>query len=114
MQNQVNMNQVSVNVEGGGAGGGAGGGGAAQPQFIIQGIPALQGGVVNLAELLNKASTGTYKHTPSTIRVSVQVRPTFCLPQETLRRPWLPAPWTPTSSTPPPWSRMEVKGSSLS
>ncbi|XP_075868217.1 GA-binding protein subunit beta-2-like [Nelusetta ayraudi] len=57
MQNQVNMNQVSVNVEGG-AGGGAGGGGTSQPQFIIQGIPALQGGVVNLAELLNKASTG--------------------------------------------------------
>lgn len=65
MQNQVNMNQVSVNVEGGGAGGGAGGGGAAQPQFIIQGIPALQGGVVNLAELLNKASTGTRTLTPS-------------------------------------------------
>lgn len=62
MQNQVNMNQVSVNVEGG-AGGGAGGGGTSQPQFIIQGIPALQGGVVNLAELLNKASTGTHTRT---------------------------------------------------
>lgn len=61
MQNQVNMNQVSLNVEGGG--GGAGGGGTSQPQFIIQGIPALQGGVVNLAELLNKASTGTQTHT---------------------------------------------------
>ncbi|XP_076020531.1 GA-binding protein subunit beta-2a isoform X2 [Genypterus blacodes] len=50
MQNQVNMNQVSMNVESSG--------GANQPQFIIQGIPALQGGVVNLAELLNKASAG--------------------------------------------------------
>ncbi|XP_029976467.1 GA-binding protein subunit beta-2a [Salarias fasciatus] len=50
MQNQVNMNQVSVNMEGGGS--------TTQPQFIIQGIPAIQGGVVNLAELLNKANTG--------------------------------------------------------
>ncbi|TNM92679.1 hypothetical protein fugu_018081 [Takifugu bimaculatus] len=29
-----------------------------QPQFIIQGIPAIQGGVVNLTELLNKANAG--------------------------------------------------------
>uniref|UniRef100_A0A1A7W894 GA repeat binding protein, beta 2a n=2 Tax=Iconisemion striatum TaxID=60296 RepID=A0A1A7W894_9TELE len=50
MQNQVNMNQVSMNVETSST--------ANQPQFIIQGIPALQGGVVNLAELLNKASAG--------------------------------------------------------
>nr|XP_057902968.1 GA-binding protein subunit beta-2a isoform X2 [Doryrhamphus excisus] len=49
MQNQVNMNQVSVNVESGNA--------TNQPQFIIQGIPAIQGGVVNLADLLNKANT---------------------------------------------------------
>ncbi|XP_061822931.1 GA-binding protein subunit beta-2-like [Nerophis lumbriciformis] len=49
MQNQVNMNQVSVNVESGNT--------TNQPQFIIQGIPAIQGGVVNLADLLNKAST---------------------------------------------------------
>ncbi|XP_068603299.1 GA-binding protein subunit beta-2-like [Brachionichthys hirsutus] len=50
MQNQVNMNQVSVNVDASAAN--------SQPQFIIQGIPALQGGVVNLAELLNKANAG--------------------------------------------------------
>ncbi|KAG7499997.1 hypothetical protein JOB18_005245 [Solea senegalensis] len=50
MQNQVNMNQVSVNVETSSSNN--------QPQFIIQGIPALQGGVVNLAELLNKANAG--------------------------------------------------------
>ncbi|XP_057684338.1 GA-binding protein subunit beta-2-like [Corythoichthys intestinalis] len=50
MQNQVNMNQVSVNVESGNA--------ANPPQFIIQGIPSIQGGVVNLADLLNKAGTG--------------------------------------------------------
>ncbi|KAJ0003787.1 hypothetical protein NQD34_008885 [Periophthalmus magnuspinnatus] len=49
MQNQVNMNQVSVNVDSGSGN---------QPQFIIQGLPSLQGGVVNLAELLNKANTG--------------------------------------------------------
>ncbi|XP_035476113.2 GA-binding protein subunit beta-2a isoform X1 [Scophthalmus maximus] len=49
MQNQVNMNQVSMNVETSSNN---------QPQFIIQGIPALQGGVVNLAELLNKANAG--------------------------------------------------------
>lgn len=49
MQNQVNMNQVSVNVENS----------SSQPQFIIQGLPAsIQGGVVNLAELLNKANAG--------------------------------------------------------
>lgn len=49
MQNQVNMNQVSVNMENS----------SSQPQFIIQGLPAgLQGGVVNLAELLNKANAG--------------------------------------------------------
>lgn len=158
MQNQVNMNQVSVNVEGGGAGGGAGGGGGAQPQFIIQGIPALQGGVVNLAELLNKASTGTHTHTlidtltfQTLVIVAMIVRqlpipdldpelghshhvelhhhclhpledpekpPTHTVsprsPQETLRRPWQPAPWTQTCSTLPPplWSRTEVKGSS--
>ncbi|XP_060915671.1 GA-binding protein subunit beta-2a [Labrus mixtus] len=46
MQNQVNMNQVSMNMETGTTN---------QPQFIIQGIPAIQGGVVNLADLLNKA-----------------------------------------------------------
>lgn len=51
MQNQVNMNQVSMNVETSSS--------TNQPQFIIQGIPALQGGVVNLAELLNKANAGT-------------------------------------------------------
>ncbi|XP_041664250.1 GA-binding protein subunit beta-2a isoform X2 [Cheilinus undulatus] len=55
MQNQVNMgqmnmNQVSVNVETSTT--------TNQPQFIIQGIPAIQGGVVNLADLLNKASAG--------------------------------------------------------
>ncbi|XP_072304470.1 GA-binding protein subunit beta-2a isoform X3 [Eucyclogobius newberryi] len=48
MQNQVNMNQVSVNVDNS----------SSQPQFIIQGLPSLQGGVVNLAELLNKANAG--------------------------------------------------------
>uniref|UniRef100_A0A3B3ZDG2 Uncharacterized protein n=1 Tax=Periophthalmus magnuspinnatus TaxID=409849 RepID=A0A3B3ZDG2_9GOBI len=52
MQNQVNMNQVSVNVDSGSGN---------QPQFIIQGLPSLQGGVVNLAELLNKANTGETK-----------------------------------------------------
>uniref|UniRef100_A0A3P9CUD6 GA binding protein transcription factor subunit beta 2a n=1 Tax=Maylandia zebra TaxID=106582 RepID=A0A3P9CUD6_9CICH len=45
---QVNMNQVSMNVETSST--------TNQPQFIIQGIPAIQGGVVNLAELLNKAN----------------------------------------------------------
>nr|XP_020515979.1 GA-binding protein subunit beta-2-like [Labrus bergylta]XP_020515980.1 GA-binding protein subunit beta-2-like [Labrus bergylta] len=49
MQNQVNMNQVSMNMETGTTN---------QPQFIIQGIPAIQGGVVNLADLLNKAGAG--------------------------------------------------------
>ncbi|XP_019965055.1 GA-binding protein subunit beta-2a [Paralichthys olivaceus] len=48
MQNQVNMNQVSMNVETS----------STNQQFIIQGIPAIQGGVVNLAELLNKANAG--------------------------------------------------------
>lgn len=49
MQNQVNMNQVSVNMDNS----------SNQPQFIIQGLPAsIQGGVVNLAELLNKANAG--------------------------------------------------------
>ncbi|XP_028282268.1 GA-binding protein subunit beta-2a [Parambassis ranga] len=48
--NQVNMNQVSMNVETSST--------TNQPQFIIQGIPAIQGGVVNLAELLNKANAG--------------------------------------------------------
>ncbi|KAK7877996.1 hypothetical protein WMY93_031342 [Mugilogobius chulae] len=47
MQNQVNMNQVSVNVDNSSS---------SQPQFIIQGLPNIQGGVVNLAELLNKAN----------------------------------------------------------
>ncbi|XP_072304467.1 GA-binding protein subunit beta-2a isoform X1 [Eucyclogobius newberryi] len=46
--NQVSMNQVSVNVDNS----------SSQPQFIIQGLPSLQGGVVNLAELLNKANAG--------------------------------------------------------
>lgn len=55
MQNQVNMNQVSLNVESSNTNN--------QPQFIIQGIPSIQGGVVNLAELLNKASAGTDTHT---------------------------------------------------
>ncbi|XP_051927168.1 GA-binding protein subunit beta-2a [Hippocampus zosterae] len=50
MQNQVNMNQVSMNVESSNTGN--------QQQFIIQGIPSIQGGVVNLADLLNKAGTG--------------------------------------------------------
>lgn len=48
--NQVNLNQVSMNVETSTT--------TNQPQFIIQGIPAIQGGVVNLAELLNKANAG--------------------------------------------------------
>ncbi|XP_075931694.1 GA-binding protein subunit beta-2a isoform X2 [Anarhichas minor] len=47
--NQVNLNQVSMNVETSTTN---------QPQFIIQGIPGIQGGVVNLAELLNKANAG--------------------------------------------------------
>ncbi|XP_077404690.1 GA-binding protein subunit beta-2a isoform X2 [Vanacampus margaritifer] len=47
MQNQVNMNPVSMNVES-----------SNQPQFIIQGIPSIPGGVVNLADLLNKAGSG--------------------------------------------------------
>lgn len=118
MQNQVNMNQVSVNVEGG-AGGGAGGGGTSQPQFIIQGIPALQGGVVNLAELLNKASTGTHTRTYTRTHTHTETHTlTHPLPppafQETLRRPWLQAPWTRTCSTLLLWSRTEVKGSSPS
>ncbi|XP_029919561.1 GA-binding protein subunit beta-2-like [Myripristis murdjan] len=45
MQNQVNMNVESSTA-------------SSQPQFIIQGIPGIQGGVVNLADLLNKASAG--------------------------------------------------------
>ncbi|XP_069024944.1 GA-binding protein subunit beta-2a [Embiotoca jacksoni] len=49
MQNQVNMNQVSMNVDTSSTN---------QAQFIIQGIPSIQGGVVNLAELLNKANAG--------------------------------------------------------
>lgn len=49
--NQVNMNQVGMNMETSST--------TNQPQFIIQGIPAIQGGVVNLAELLNKANAGT-------------------------------------------------------
>lgn len=49
--NQVNMNQVSMNVETSTT--------TNQPQFIIQGIPTIQGGVVNLADLLNKANAGT-------------------------------------------------------
>lgn len=52
MQNQVNMNQVSMNVETSSTN---------QPQFIIQGIPGIQGGVVNLAELLNKANAGSIR-----------------------------------------------------
>lgn len=55
MQNQVNINQVSMNVETSST--------PNQPQFIIQGIPAIQGGVVNLADLLNKANAGTHTHT---------------------------------------------------
>uniref|UniRef100_A0A3P8X0M1 GA binding protein transcription factor subunit beta 2a n=1 Tax=Cynoglossus semilaevis TaxID=244447 RepID=A0A3P8X0M1_CYNSE len=46
---QVNVNQVNMNVETSSNN---------QPQFIIQGIPAIQGGVVNLADLLNKANAG--------------------------------------------------------
>ncbi|XP_030596626.1 GA-binding protein subunit beta-2a isoform X2 [Archocentrus centrarchus] len=46
--NQVSMNQVSMNVETSTT--------TNQPQFIIQGIPAIPGGVVNLADLLNKAN----------------------------------------------------------
>lgn len=52
MQNQVNMNAEAGMT-----------GSSAQPQFIIQGIPGLQGGVVNLADLLNnaaKANSGSY------------------------------------------------------
>uniref|UniRef100_A0AAY5KK51 GA binding protein transcription factor subunit beta 2a n=1 Tax=Esox lucius TaxID=8010 RepID=A0AAY5KK51_ESOLU len=45
MQNQVNMNAEAGMT-----------GSPAQPQFIIQGIPGLQGGVVNLADLLNNAT----------------------------------------------------------
>uniref|UniRef100_H3CGU2 GA binding protein transcription factor subunit beta 2a n=1 Tax=Tetraodon nigroviridis TaxID=99883 RepID=H3CGU2_TETNG len=48
--NQVNLNQVNMNVETSSS--------TNQPQFIIQGIPAIQGGVVNLTELLNKANAG--------------------------------------------------------
>ncbi|XP_056154069.1 GA-binding protein subunit beta-2a [Lampris incognitus] len=44
MQNQVNMNVESSH--------------SPQPQFIIQGIPGIQGGMVNLADLLNKANAG--------------------------------------------------------
>ncbi|XP_046875209.1 GA-binding protein subunit beta-2a isoform X1 [Hypomesus transpacificus] len=40
MQNQVNLNENS----------------ATSPQYIIQGIPGLQGGVVNLADLINRAN----------------------------------------------------------
>ncbi|XP_062342671.1 GA-binding protein subunit beta-2a [Osmerus eperlanus] len=40
MQNQVNLNESS----------------ATSPQYIIQGIPGLQGGVVNLADLINRAN----------------------------------------------------------
>lgn len=48
--NQVNLNQVNMNVETSSS--------TNQPQFIIQGIPAIQGGVVNLTDLLNKANAG--------------------------------------------------------
>lgn len=60
--NQVNMNQVSMNVETSST--------TNQPQFIIQGIPAIQGGVVNLAELLNKANAGENTHTLNNQRKS--------------------------------------------
>ncbi|XP_013880622.1 GA-binding protein subunit beta-2a [Austrofundulus limnaeus] len=50
MQNQVNLNQVSMNLETSSV--------PSQPQYIIQGIPSIQGGVVNLADLLNKANAG--------------------------------------------------------
>ncbi|XP_034016626.1 GA-binding protein subunit beta-2a [Thalassophryne amazonica] len=56
--NQMNMNQVNVNMESSTT--------SNQPQFIIQGIPALQGGVVNLADLLNKANTGETEETITT------------------------------------------------
>jgi len=55
MQNQVNMNQVTLNVDTSGN--------SNQPQFIIQGM---QGGVVNLAELLNKANHGNTHTTDKT------------------------------------------------
>uniref|UniRef100_A0A3Q0QWM4 GA binding protein transcription factor subunit beta 2a n=1 Tax=Amphilophus citrinellus TaxID=61819 RepID=A0A3Q0QWM4_AMPCI len=40
-----------------------------QPQFIIQGIPAIPGGVVNLADLLNKANAGG-KHSEEAMAAS--------------------------------------------
>ncbi|XP_067112543.1 GA-binding protein subunit beta-2a isoform X2 [Osmerus mordax] len=46
MQNQVNLNESS----------------ATSPQYIIQGIPGLQGGVVNLADLINRANAGTHSY----------------------------------------------------
>ena len=49
MQNQVNMNAEAGMT-----------GSSAQPQFIIQGIPGLPGGVVNLADLLNNINSGSY------------------------------------------------------
>ncbi|XP_031441779.1 GA-binding protein subunit beta-2-like [Clupea harengus] len=45
------QNQVNINAEAGITGGASG------PQFIIQGIPGLQGGVLNLADLI-KSNTG--------------------------------------------------------
>ncbi|CAL8293077.1 unnamed protein product [Merluccius merluccius] len=43
---------------------------SSQPQFIIQGLSGLQGGVVNLADLLNKASTGPSEHFSAGLEVS--------------------------------------------
>lgn len=95
MQNQVNMNQVSMNVETSST--------TNQPQFIIQGIPAIQGGVVNLAELLNKANAGTNTGNGLRDPVPVQVLSTshtaVFVFQGTQKKQWPPALWTPTSST---------------
>lgn len=45
MQNQVNRNAEMSITNGGSA-----------PQFIIQGVPSIQGGVVNLADLIKTSS----------------------------------------------------------
>lgn len=63
--NQVNLNQVNMNVETSSS--------TNQPQFIIQGIPAIQGGVVNLTELLNKANAGRTRRPTARLRPSLEV-----------------------------------------
>lgn len=92
--NQVNLNQVNVNVETGGS--------TNQPQFIIQGIPAIQGGVVNLTELLNKANAGRNPpRVPGSRLLASRGWNSARVFQGTARKPWPPARWTPTSSTRP-------------